>query len=284
MSQAFIDLFYLLAAALFILGLRDMSHPRRVGRGNLFGSAGMLVAIVVTLLDQRIVSFEIIVVGLVSGALIGAVMAYRVPMTGIPQVVAIFNGFGGGASALAVGAALEEALKGGFVEEISVQFTISSVGAGLIGGVALTGSAIAFGKLQGLIPERPILLPGRHAINVALALVCLGLSVWLVLGPDLLGAVLAPGAHGCRPRHLPRATHRRRRHAGGDRPAQLVLRTGRRGARVGAEQQRAHHCRLPGRHRRVHSHRPDVPGDEPLGDQRDIRRRGCRGSHHDRDR
>ena len=97
MSQAFIDLFYLLAAALFILGLRDMSHPRRAVRGNLLGSAGMLVAIVVTLLDQRIVSFEIIVVGLVSGALIGAVMAYRVPMTGIPQVVAIFNGFWRGA-------------------------------------------------------------------------------------------------------------------------------------------------------------------------------------------
>ena len=183
MSQAFIDLFYLIAAILFILGLRDMSHPRRAVRGNLFGSAGMLVAIVVTLLDQRIVSFEIIIVGLVVGALIGAIMAYRVPMTGIPQVVAVFNGFGGGASALAVGAALEEALKGGFVEEISVQFTISSVAAGLIGGVALTGSAIAFGKLQGLIPERPILLPGRHVINVVLALICLGLSVWLILDP-----------------------------------------------------------------------------------------------------
>ena len=183
MSQAFIDLFYLIAAILFILGLRDMSHPRRAVRGNLFGSAGMLVAIVVTLLDQRIVSFEIIIVGLVVGALIGAIMAYRVPMTGIPQVVAVFNGFGGGASALAVGAALEEALKGGFVEEISVQFTISSVAAGLIGGVALTGSAIAFGKLQGLIPERPILLPGRHVINVVLALICLGLSIWLILDP-----------------------------------------------------------------------------------------------------
>ena len=121
MSAELIDLFYLVAAVLFILGLKGLSHPRTAVRGNLLGATGMLVAIVVTLLDRRVVSFEIIVAGLVVGALIGVVLAYRAPMSAMPQLVAIFNGFGGGASALAVGAALEEALKGGFVEEISVQ-------------------------------------------------------------------------------------------------------------------------------------------------------------------
>ena len=183
MPKDFIDLFYLLAAVLFILGLRGLAHPRTAVRGNLLGSMGMLLAIVVTLLDKRIVSFEIIVAGLVVGGLIGAIMAYRASMNAMPQVVAIFNGLGGGASALAVGAALEEALKGDFVEEISLQFTLSAVATGLIGGVALTGSAVAFGKLQGLIKERPILLPGRHVINVALITVCLGLGIWLAVDP-----------------------------------------------------------------------------------------------------
>ncbi|MEE8160664.1 MAG: NAD(P)(+) transhydrogenase (Re/Si-specific) subunit beta, partial [Acidobacteriota bacterium] len=183
MSQALIDLFYLIAAGLFILGLKGLSHPRTAVRGNLLGSAGMLLAVVVTLLDRRIVSFEIIVAGLVVGALVGVVLAYRTPMTAIPQVVAVFNGFGGGASALAVGAALEEALRGGFVEEISVQFTVAAAVSALIGGVSFTGSAIAFGKLQGLVNERPVLLAGRHVLNIALVVICLGLSVWLVLDP-----------------------------------------------------------------------------------------------------
>ena len=183
MSEAYINLLYLAAASLFILAIKGMSSPRTAVRGNQLGAAGMLLAIVVTLTDQRIVSFEVIVAGLVVGGFIGAVMAYRAAMASMPQVVAIFNGFGGGASALAVGAALEEALKGGFVEEIDLQFTVAAAASALIGGVSLTGSAIAFGKLQGLISERPVLFPGRHVLNVALAAVCLVLSAWLVLDP-----------------------------------------------------------------------------------------------------
>ena len=113
MPREYINLFYLVASVCFILGLKLLSHPRTAVRGNLLGALGMLIAIVVTLLDRRIISYEVIIAGLVIGALIGAIMAYKAPMTAMPQVVAIFNGFGGGASALAVGAALEEALKGG---------------------------------------------------------------------------------------------------------------------------------------------------------------------------
>ncbi len=184
MSIEYINLAYLAAAVLFILGLKGLTNPRTAVRGNLMGSAAMLIAIIATLLDKRIVSFEIIVAGLVLGALVGVILAYRVPMTGMPQLIAIFNGFGGGASALAVGAALEEALKGGFVEGIDVQFTLAAAIAGLIGGLSFLGSAIAFGKLQGIMGDKPILLPGRHVINAILAIACVGLSAWLVIDPS----------------------------------------------------------------------------------------------------
>ena len=182
-EEAFIKIFYLAAAVLFILGLKGLSHPRTAVRGNLLASAGMLVAIVVTLADKRIVSYQIIIAGFVVGGLVGVLMAHLVRMTAIPQVVAIFNGFGGGASALAVGAAFEEALKGEWIEEITIQFTSSAATAGLIGAVSLTGSAIAFGKLQGIVPERPILLPGRHVLNVLLLLGSLGFGAWLIVDP-----------------------------------------------------------------------------------------------------
>ena len=183
-EESFIKIFYLVAAVLFIFGLKGLSHPRSAVRGNLLGSAGMLLAIVVTLMDHRIVSFQIIIAGFVVGGLLGVVMALKSPMTAMPQVVAVFNGFGGGASALAVGAAFEEALQGGWIEEITIQFTTSAALAGLIGAISLTGSAIAFGKLQGLVKEQPILLPGRHAINLMLALATVGLSIWLVVDPS----------------------------------------------------------------------------------------------------
>ena len=183
-EEAFTKLFYLAAAVLFIFGLQGLTHPRTAVRGNLLGSAGMLLAIVVTLMDNRIVSFQVIIAGVVVGGLVGVLMAYRAPMTAMPQVVAIFNGFGGGASVLAVGAAFEEALKGEWIEEITIQFTASAAVAGLIGALSLTGSAIAFFKLQGLMREQPVLLPGRNVINSMLALSSVGLCTWLILDPS----------------------------------------------------------------------------------------------------
>jgi NAD(P) transhydrogenase subunit beta len=182
-EEAYIKLFYLVAAVLFILGLKALARPSTAVWGNLMSATGMLLAIVVTLLDRRIVSYQIIVAGFVVGGLAGAVMAYRAPMTAMPQMVAIFNGFGGGASSLAVGAAFEEALRGQWIEEINVQFTTSAAAAGFIGAITFTGSLVAFAKLQGLIKERPVLVPGRHWINLALLIVCLVLSVMWVAYP-----------------------------------------------------------------------------------------------------
>lgn len=185
-EEAFVKLLYLGAALLFVFGLKGLSHPRTAVRGNLLASLGMLLAIVVTLFDKRIVDFRVIIAGLVVGGLIGSLMAYRAKMTAMPQVVAVFNGFGGGASALAVGAALEEALRGEWIEEITVQFSASATLAALIGAVALTGSMIAFGKLHGLITQRAVLLTGRHVINLLLVAGALGLSVWQVKGYEPL--------------------------------------------------------------------------------------------------
>jgi NAD(P) transhydrogenase subunit beta len=184
-EAAAVKLFYLAAAVLFIVGLKGLCHPRTAVHGNLLASLGMLVAVVVTLLDPRIMphGYWVILAGFIVGGFLGAAMAYWAPMTGMPQVVAVFNGFGGAASAIAVGAAFQEALLGEWIEEITPQFTASAAVAGLIGAVAFTGSGIAFGKLQGLITERPILLPGRHALNLALVSICVLLSAWWIAYP-----------------------------------------------------------------------------------------------------
>lgn len=186
-EAAFVKLVYLAAAVLFILGLKGMCHPRSAVQGNLLASVGMLLAVVVTLLDERITGggYWVILSGFVVGGLIGAVMAYRTPMTGMPQVVALFNGFGGGASAIGVGAAVEEVVSqlDEGVSLLSIPFTTSAALTGIIGAVALTGSIIAFGKLQGLLSERPVLLPRRHTVNLLLVAICLGLSAWWVVEP-----------------------------------------------------------------------------------------------------
>jgi len=185
MPEAVVNLAYLVAAVLFIFGLKEMQHPRTAVRGNLMGALGMLLAIVVTLFHRQIVSYEVILAGLVVGALVGTVLAVRVPMTAMPQLVALFNGFGGGASALVAGAALLEGMARG--EALGLQFTASTSASALVGAVTFWGSLVAFGKLQGLISERPILLPGRHLILGLVALLAVAAGVGLVVQPENAG-------------------------------------------------------------------------------------------------
>jgi NAD(P) transhydrogenase subunit beta len=182
LQTTLVNLAYLVAATLFIFGLKGLSHPRTAVRGNLMGALGMLLAIVVTLFDQRIVSYEIILAGIVIGGAVGAVLALKIQMTAMPQLVALFNGFGGGASALVAGAALLEAVL--IAELLTTQLTVATAASGLIGSVTFWGSLVAFGKLQGLITERPVLLPGRHVINGLFALGALAVGAWLVTQPQ----------------------------------------------------------------------------------------------------
>jgi NAD/NADP transhydrogenase beta subunit len=153
-----INLAYLVAAVLFILGLKGLTHPRTAVRGNLMGASGMLLAIIVTLFAQGILNFWLILLGLLIGGGIGALMATRVQMTQMPQMVALLNGFGGIASAIVAGAALSEA---GYLLNLNqgslvgpgtqvFQFTVATFASGLIGAVTFWGSLVAYGKLEGI--------------------------------------------------------------------------------------------------------------------------------------
>jgi NAD(P) transhydrogenase subunit beta len=184
MTELLINGGYLVAAVLFIFGLKGLTHPRTAVRGNLLGSCGMLLAIVITLTDQGIVGFEVILIGLVIGAAIGAVLAVKIEMTAMPELVALFNGFGGIASVLVAGAALiESTLNGGAP---FMQVTVAIAASGLIGAVTFWGSLVAFGKLRGLINENAVLFSGQQVINAVLAIIALGLSAGVILDPSNL--------------------------------------------------------------------------------------------------
>lgn len=168
-----VELLYLAAAVLFILGLKMLGSPRSARRGNAFAAAGMLLAIVVTMVDAEILSWGEITAGLATGTAIGAVLALRVQMTAMPQLVAAFNGFGGAASALVAAAELDRtnaALSGEIGSVVAASLAI--------GTVTFSGSFIAFGKLQGVLPGRPMGISGQQAVNAMLAAAVVVLSVW----------------------------------------------------------------------------------------------------------
>ncbi|MEQ3724114.1 NAD(P)(+) transhydrogenase (Re/Si-specific) subunit beta [Alcanivorax sp.] len=162
-SQNWIDIAYLISACLFVLGIKGLTKPKTAVRGNLLAAAGMGVAAVVTLLNERIVTYEVIIAGVVVGGLIGAIMAKKVQMTSMPQMIALLNGFGGGAS-FAVASAE-------FFSATSSHDTVSMIAIGaavLIGAVTLTGSLVAFAKLQELIDGQPMGFPGMKLVNAIL--------------------------------------------------------------------------------------------------------------------
>ncbi len=153
MPAYFIDVAYLAAAVLFILGLKGLTSPRTAVRGNLLGALGMLLAVVATLVDQQIVTYELIVLGCAIGAAIGVFWAVKVQMTAMPELVAAFNGFGGGASALVAAAA---ALMPGSIPGVpAFQVDVSVSLSAFIGCATLSGSLVAWAKLSGFLYWQP---------------------------------------------------------------------------------------------------------------------------------
>ena len=142
----------------------------------------MLLAIVITLTDQNIVSFEVIVAGIVIGALIGLVLAIKIEMTSMPELVAAFNGFGGIASVFVAGAVLIENNLGTTPPPL-VQATVAIAASGLIGAVTFCGSLVAFAKLKGLVGDAAVLFSGQQVINAVLAILALALSAGVVMDP-----------------------------------------------------------------------------------------------------
>jgi NAD(P) transhydrogenase subunit beta len=170
---------YLLASILFIIGLKGLTSPKTAVRGNVLGALGMLLAIVITLLDRQIISFGWIIAGILVGSLIGVILASRIQMTAMPQMVALLNGFGGLASVIVAGA---ETVR---LDSHTTPVAVAIAASGFIGAVTFTGSLVAFAKLQELMKGTAILLPGRHFLNAALALATLALSAWLVAGASM---------------------------------------------------------------------------------------------------
>ncbi len=192
-----IQLIYLIATGFFIVGIKRLGSPATARSGNQMASFGMLLGVVVTLFDREIVSFEFIIAGVVIGALLGAIAAKKVQMTAMPEMVAIFNGFGGGASALVAWGEFTR-LDPTLFETQALVTTGLSI---LIGSITFTGSFIAFGKLKGFIPGGRIALPGQNIINLVLTFVALGLVGWFTIDPEyqlvfwsLFGLALLIGA------------------------------------------------------------------------------------------
>jgi len=184
-QDTLIKLAYLVAAVLFIFGLKGLTHPRTAVRGNLLGALGMFVAVVATLLHQRLLQhpagYWLIGIGLVIGTVIGATLAVKIRMTAMPQMVALFNGFGGGASVLVAGAELitHSPLKDGVDSKIA-----SGLLAGLIGAVTFWGSLVAFAKLQEYEAfKKPFEYPGRRPLNALLGLIVLLLLLLGIIYP-----------------------------------------------------------------------------------------------------
>lgn len=174
--QVWIDAAYLLAAVLFILGLRYLSHPRTARRGNQIAALGMAIALAATI--PQLHNYAWIVVGVIVGGVIGVAGARLVQMTQMPQMVALFNGVGGGAAALVSTA---DYLRGGGHEGFGVLFPI--IFSGVVGSASFAGSMIAFLKLQEWMTGRPMTYPGQQLVNGLIGLVIVGLAIYLLITP-----------------------------------------------------------------------------------------------------
>ncbi|MEN9218896.1 MAG: NAD(P)(+) transhydrogenase (Re/Si-specific) subunit beta [Gloeomargarita sp. DG_2_bins_126] len=176
-----IELTYLVAISLFIIGIKKLGSPATARVGNVWAAVGMLLAIGATLLQQQVVHYGQVLLGLLVGSLVGAVMAYRVEMTAMPQMVGLLNGLGGAASVLIAGGEFWRSTLAG--APLGIAALVSTLLGVLIGGVTFTGSLLAFGKLQGWVTGNPVVLPLQRWLTAGLALTTLGAGVFLLAAP-----------------------------------------------------------------------------------------------------
>lgn len=169
-----IELTYLIAASLFIIGLKKLGSPATARNGNLLAAIGMFLAVIATLLEKEVLNYSMIFGGIAIGSVFGVIAAYKVEMTAMPQMVGILNGLGGAASALVAIGELWRLLA--IDSPIPVDALVTIILSVLIGGITLTGSFVAFAKLQGLISGSPVTFPLQQPIN------------FLILGSFLVGS------------------------------------------------------------------------------------------------
>jgi NAD(P) transhydrogenase subunit beta len=183
MPETLVTIAYLAAGILFIFSLGGLSAQESARRGNLYGMAGMVIAVLVTTFGPRVDSYTVLTIALVIGGAIGAVLASRVEMTSMPQLVAILHSFVGAAAVLVgIATALDhEVVFTGIerrIHDVEIYLGI------FVGAITFTGSVVAFGKLQGLIGSKPLLLPGRHLMNLVMLLACVYLGYTFVTYGD----------------------------------------------------------------------------------------------------
>ncbi|MEE3241180.1 MAG: NAD(P)(+) transhydrogenase (Re/Si-specific) subunit beta [Pseudomonadota bacterium] len=176
MSTEIIDLVYIVAAILFIVGLKFLGSPATARKGNVISSIGMAIAVIATLFSKGL-NFELIIVGFVIGGLIGAVVARKVEMTSMPEMVALFNGFGGLASLFVGWSVLMATASPEIFFLVTVFLSI------LIGGLTFTGSLLAYGKLSERISGRPFVYPGQRIVNSGILLAVLACAVLFIQNP-----------------------------------------------------------------------------------------------------
>ncbi len=177
-----INLMYIIAAILFILGLKMLGRQDQARKGNLISAIGMLIAIIAALISHNSLQWQWIGLGIVGGSLVGAIASKKVAMTAMPEMVALFNGFGGAASLLVGWAEYQKVVSEGGLESATSFSLLIIIITVLIGGLTFTGSIIAWGKLAGKVPSKPIQYTGQQVVNF-------GILVLLFTG-SLLFAVL----------------------------------------------------------------------------------------------
>jgi NAD(P) transhydrogenase subunit beta len=182
LSRELTNLLYLITIVTFVLALRFLSNPATARRGNQIGAIGMLIAIVVTFAQNEIVSYWEIAVGMAIGGAFGLVAARKVRMTAMPQMVALFNGVGGGAAALIALAEFHNRAPdpGTLKTDISLSIMLSAI----IGSISFSGSMVAFAKLQELIAGRPIVYPAQQLLNAVLFLAVLAAGIAIAAGAE----------------------------------------------------------------------------------------------------
>jgi NAD(P) transhydrogenase subunit beta len=182
----FINVLYIVAFVLFILGMRQVTGPTTARRGNATAAVGMAIAVIATLLQPRVGNFGLIALGIVIGTVIGVPAARTVKMTQMPQMVAMFNGVGGGAVALISWAEYRHSLDMG-TGNPPLDTLVPILFSAIIGSISFWGSNIAFGKLQDLLPQKPVAVPGQQFINAFLLIVALAAAIAIAAGQESEG-------------------------------------------------------------------------------------------------
>ena len=181
----FIRVLYIVAFVLFIVGMRQVTGPNTARRGNATAAVGMAIAVIATLLIPSVGDYGLIALGIAIGTAVGVPAARNVKMTAMPQMVALFNGVGGGAVALISWAEYRQDLSLGGNPELDTLIPI--LFAAIVGSVSFWGSNIAFGKLQDILPQRPIAVPGQQVVNIVLLIAAVGASVAIAAGEESEG-------------------------------------------------------------------------------------------------